>query len=403
MRPNLHAIFTLPLLISFLGLGAFARIEPPRPTAPGQEGKLCSRCKTTGRIANPFLDERWKKLEDGCLHCSERLDRDPSGHGFEWIPCKGCQAVELNKQAIAEFTKNSKVEIDWLADRRKIDQTLKPHTKFVHVETPHFQVIFGVTGIVLEDRTVLDQHAAAHLYARRLEDIYSWFQKLIATSDKEAKVLKHQIFLLDDERTDKEAAQQYASLATDRAARVVGDPSILVTWRNKANFKTDAAFHEHVAHHVIHNLCGVFHLKAWLADDAGWLEEGLAHVAEMELFNKAGNTCNVEGTGGDMSDSDWQPVVRKMVTVGGLESFAELMNKKAFMLTDPEHYLAWSYTDFLLKKKPNGLRLLLIALKEKKPQRDALKDVFGLSTAGIDEEWQKYVLANYRQKPLVEK
>ena len=67
---------------------------------------------------------------------------------------------------------------------------------------------------------------------------------------------------------------QYAALATDRAARVVGDPSILVTWRDKSIFKSDSSFHQHVVHHVIHNLCGVFHLKFWLADDAGWLEPG---------------------------------------------------------------------------------------------------------------------------------
>lgn len=395
------------LASSFLLQPTVARAQdaPKGADAPAlaPTDKLCSKCKSKGRIPNPALDEKAKAREEGCLHCSERIEKDPAGKGLPFIPCKGCQTVSLAKAAQAEFETLAKAETEWLAARRKIDAKLKPRIKLIHIETAHFQLTFGLDKVVLEDRTVLDAHAAAHLYAKRLEEFYAWFQKLLNTTDAEARNLKHQIYLLDDMKTLMVAATEFAQLPTDRAGRAVGDPSILTTWRDKQQFKSDGSFHQHVLHHVSHLLLGVFHLKVWLADDAGWLEEGLAHYVEMKLFTKSGNSCNIEGTGEHMVDADWEPLVRKMVAAGPTTSFAELMQKKAYLLTEPEHYLAWSYTDFLIARKPEALREMVKQVKEKKPQRDALREVYGLTTTGIDEQWRAYVLENYRTKPIGER
>lgn len=392
------------VLLSFVGMAvllfsgwarASAAQENPRPPA-----KLCSKCKSTGKLDNPLADEKWKKLEANCLHCSVRIARDKVGAGLATIPCAGCPSVEVAKPFADDFEKQAKVQRDWLEERTKIDRTLKPRQPFVHVETEHFQIVWGIDKVVLPDKTTYDAHAAAHLYANRMEEFYAWFQKLLNTNDKEARNTKHQLFLLGDERTLVQAGIEYASINTDRAGRVVGDPSILTTWWNRSTFKSDASFHQHVVHHVTHLLSGVFHLKVWLADDAGWLEEGLAHVAEMELFNRSGNSCNTEGSEEDMSDDDWQPVTRKLAAAGKTTPFAQLMNKKAHMLDAQDHYLAWSYTDFLYRRKPEALRELIKQLKEKKLQRDALREIYGLTTIGIDEEWRAFVLANYRTKPI---
>lgn len=368
-------------------------------TAPAP-AKLCSKCKSTGKLANPFLDEKWLALEEHCLQCSERLDRDRTGFGLPEIPCKGCVSVEVAKPFLEQFEKKAAAESEWLKERRKIDETLKPRKPFVHVETQHFQITWGIDKVTLPDKTTLDAHAAAHLYAKRMEEFYVWFQKLLNTNDQEARNTKHQLYLMGDERTLIQAAQHYAAINTDRAGRVVGDPSILTTWWNRSNFKTDASFHQHVVHHVTHLLLGVFHLKVWLAEDAGWIEEGIAHLAEMDLFDRAGNSCNTEGTEEDMSDDDWQPVVRKLVATGKPAPFAEWMNKKAHMLSAQEHYLAWSYTDFLYRRKPEALRELVKRLKEKAPQRDVLRELYQLTTTGIEEPWRAYVLETYRTKPL---
>jgi hypothetical protein len=370
--------------------------QQPASQAPA---KLCSKCKSTGKLPNPLADEKWLALETDCLHCSVRVDRDKATGGFAEIPCKNCPSVEVAQPFAADFAKRLEAERAWLAERRKIDAALRPRDAFVHIETTHFQLIFGIDKVVLKDRTTYDAHAAAHLYAKRLEELYKWCHDLLRTSDKEVRNTKHQIYLMGDERTLVKAGEVYASLNTDRAGRVVGDPSILTTWRNKSVFKTDESFHQHVVHHVTHLLVGVFHLKVWLVDDAGWLEEGLAHVAEMQLFGQSGNSCNTEGTEEDMSDSDWEPVTRRVITEGRTVPFAVLMHKKAHLLTEHEHYLAWSYTDFLIRRKPEALREMVIKIKEKKPIRDVLKEVYGLTTTGIDEEWREFVLASYRTKP----
>lgn len=375
-----------------------------RPSAGAQDArgpaKLCGKCKSKGKLVNPFLDEKWLALEADCLHCSERVERDRAGVGLPEIPCRGCVSVEVAKPFLAEFEKQAAVETEWLKERRKIDAKLKPRKPFVHVETRHFQITWGIDKVVLPDKTTLDAHAAAHLYAKRMEEFYVWFQKLLNTNDQEARNTKHQLYLMGDERTLIQAALEYAAINTDRAGRAVGDPSILTTWWNRSTFKTDASFHQHVVHHVAHLLLGVFHLKVWLAEDTGWLEEGIAHLAEMELFDRSGNSCNTEGTEEDMADDDWQPVTRKLAATGKPAPFAQWMNKKAHMLGAEEHYLAWSYTDFLYRRKPEALREMVKKLKEKVPQRDLLRDLYQLTTTGIDEEWRAYVLENYRTKPL---
>jgi hypothetical protein len=385
----------------FAALVAGLPAQQERDGRAARGDELCARCKTTGRIANPALDEDALERERDCLFCSYRIDRDPAGRGLEFVPCKGCKSPSLEAKARSEFEARAKAADEWLAGRRKIDADLAARNKLIHVETKHFQLTFGLDKVVLENRTVLDPHAAAHLYAQRLEEHYAWILATIGYDDEQARNKVHQVYLMNDLRTLMKAAQLYAHLQTDRQARAVGDPSIIVTWRDKTNFKTDASFHQHVVHHVTHNVIGVYYLMAWMAENAGWLEEGLANLAEMERFQKSGNSCNVEGSEEDMSDADWQPVVRKLAAGGKTRPFADWMNKRSDLLNAEEHYLAFSYTDFLWKRKPEALPLLIKGLKERKEQRDLLRDLYGLSPLTIDEAWKTFVLETYRVKPLV--
>lgn len=363
------------------------------------EDKLCGKCKTTGRVPNPVVTEKWTAAEAGAIHCSAKIDKDPTACGSPFLVCRGCAAVALAQKAQAELDAYVAGEKAWLAERRKIDAVVKPRAPLVHVETEHFLLISGLAKVTLADRTVLDAHAAAHLYARRLEETYAWFLRLMGATDADMRVKKHQVFLMDDLRTLITAAGQYAQLPTDRAGRAVGDPSILTTWRDRAVFKTDEDFHRHVVHHVVHLFLGVFFQKIWLVERAGFLEEGVSHVAEMELFKKSGNSCNLEGSEQDMADEDWEPIVRKLAAAGPPLTFAELAPKKAHVLTPAEHYLAWSFTDYLWKLEPKKLRELVIALKQDKPLRDALRELYGVTIVGIDASWKAWVLEHYRLKP----
>ncbi len=383
MRPVLVALLSLHLVGS---------------TATAEEDRLCGRCGTTGKIANELVDPPLIALESNVKLCSWRIERDPQGKALPFVPCQRCLAPSKAAAAEAEFAALAAPVTAWMQENAAIDANLRPRNGFIHIETEHFRLVFGLPRVNTDDRVRYSMHEAAHLYAARLEDLYAWLQNLIGYTDENVRNTKHQVFLLDDLRTLVKAANDYAQCPTDRAGRAVGDPSIFVTWRDKTVFKTDGAFHQHVDHHMSHQLLGVYFMKVWLVERAGWLEEGLAHVCEMRRFGRAGNTCNTEQSEEDMPDENWEPIVKKLVLAGETISLADVKDKRADLLDREEHLFAWSFVDFLIARGPEKLRQLIQALKQDVDLRDALRDVYGMTVVGFQTEWDTWVRQTYRLK-----
>lgn len=380
------SLLTLPLLLVIAATGV-------------ARDKLCPKCTTTGRISNEIKRPKDAEREAAVLRCSWHISRDKKGRGLPFLPCKGCLAPSKAKQVQQEFDLLAAEVDQWMAGRLAIDKNLRPRDKLVHIETEHFIITYGLSKIVLPGKVVLNLHEGAHLYADRLEKFYTWFQQLLGYDDSQVKVKKHHVFLMADMRTLMKAATDYAKTVTDRSTRAVGDPSVFCTWRDKGVYPRDEDFHRHVLHNMSHQLLGVYYMTVWLVERAGWLEEGLGHVTEHRLFGVVGNSCNVEMTEEDMPDDDWEPLVKKMVLTGKAPSFAELRNKRADLLSGKEHFIAWSYTDFLLKRQPEAIGELIQRLKRDVDIRDVLRDLYDLTVVGIDEEWAAFVTETYRSKP----
>jgi hypothetical protein len=54
------------------------------------------------------------------------------------------------------------------------------------------------------------------------------------------------------------------------------------------------------------------------------------------------------------------------------------------------------------EKDPTRFKIFMKAIKEKKETRDAIKEAYGLNVISFQREWEEYVVANYRDKPLKE-
>lgn len=389
------------LLVHFV-LGAF--VGP----ATAQQA-YCAKCDNTGRIESKAWEKIRKEIEEFGLQDEPRLlvsfhiEQDRDGRGLDALPCERCRAPEVTKEAREALERQAKEREAWLAERRKIDALVKPRGDLAHVETEHFRLTFGIRKITLEDKRTFRTEQAALLYAKRLEDFYDWFQQLLGYTDEQARVTRHDVFLMGDLRTLMGVAHEYCNLPTDRAARAVGDPSVLCTWPETGVYRRDGDFHRHVLYHVSHLLVGVYYMKVWLVENAGWLEEGLAHLVEMDLFQVAGNTSNVEQSEPDRGDADWEPEVRELIVKNRLVPFADLIRKRADQLTGVEHKLAWSYVDFL-HAKGGGEKIAAMIQDIKKngeldQVRDALRAHFGLTVTSIEGEWIEWVRANYRSKP----
>lgn len=370
--------------------------------------QYCNTCDNTGGVEN----KAWKRIEkevaafglqdEPLLHVSFHIDQDKSGSSLEQLPCGRCKAPETTKAAQAELERRAAEKTAWLLDRRKIDKMARPRGPLAHVETEHFRLTCGLRKVTLRDKRVLNTEQAALMYARRLEDYYDWFLASLDYTDEDARVTKHDVFLMGDLRTLMAVGQEFCNLPTDRSARAVGDPSVMVTWPENGVFPRDEDFHRHVLYHVSHLLLGVYYMKVWLVEHAGWLEEGLAHKTEMDLFTMAGNTSNQEQSEPDRNDADWEPEVRELIVKGRLVPFAELIRKRADQLNGVEHKLAWSYTDFLYQR--GGKEKLALMIQELKRSGDleqvrvGLKTHYDLTVNTIEEEWRVWVMENYRVK-----
>ncbi len=400
----MHSLgFTFAALAVLCSLGSSGAPQPPQnPAAPSAaQDKLCAKCKSTGRLDNTPKDAGVAAMEAKVDFCSWRIKNDTIGHGAPFIPCPNCLAPSKAAAVKVEFDKIAQANDAWLAERMKIDAVVKPRDGLVHIATKHFDLVYGLPQIVLADKRSFDIHAGAHLYAERLEDFYTWFEALLHYTDDEVRVKRHSVFLLNDLRTAQAAAQKYTNLFSDRACRAVGDPSIVVTWRDRNVFgKSDEAFHRHVVHHVSHNLQGIFYKRLWLVEKAGWLDEGIANVCEMKRFKICGNACTQESDDNGYNDLDWEPLVKKRVLLGKTLPLAQLLGKKTDELSPDERMFAWSHVDFLFAQKPDKVREIVKAVKDEKEARDAIRENFGFTIAAMEEPWAEWVKATYRDKPI---
>jgi hypothetical protein len=369
-------------------------LAEPRQAAPSD---LCGACKTTGRLPNPWFESR-NGAEAGSRCCSQFFEGDKAARGAAFLPCPRCKRPDLKAAAEKELAAIRAERDAWLAERDAVAESID--TKLLWVESDHFVVGFEPARYRTRDKRELDGHAAAHLFARRLEGLYADFQKLFGIDDARMRNKRHHVLIFERLRNLSKASEVLLSMSTDTAAKLAGDPSILVTWLDRASLPDDVAFDRHVTHHVTHLLVSVFHLKEWLYSQ-GFLDEGIAHFFEMRHFLAVDNSCNQEEREEDFGGVKWPREVLEAVQAGRTPSLAELCAKRTDELRGSDHFFAWSVADWLIASGTPKLVDLIVKLKEKVELREALRTVYGKSFFELENDWKEHVRQTYpaRAKP----
>src|SRR5262245_30685196 len=156
--------------------------------------------------------------------------------------------------------------------------------------------------------------------------MYADVQKLFGIDDARMRNKRHQVLIFERQRNLSRASEALLAMSTDTAAKLAGDPSILVTWLDRKSLPDDVAVDRHVTHHVVHLVVSVFHLKEWLYSQ-GFLDEGIAHCFEMRYFLAADNSCNQEEREEDFGGVNWPREVLEAVQAGKSPSLADLCAK----------------------------------------------------------------------------
>ena len=290
------------------------------------------------------------------------------------------------------------------------------------------QRLQGVTG----KEKILDPWLRAHLFAMRLEDMYTNFLALIQTEQSvfpdgskpwdrtgtyrgEGPHLgqkgKYEVLILPSEAAHVAYLNKNFGLLIKRTQRwnVIHRDTLTITLHvQQGSLKSDVALHSHLAFNTMDNfLTGLEH---YTYDSPIWLREGLAHWAERRVSEKFNTFDGAEGSIPETSrKSDWAGATKKVIAGGDAPRMAKLIGMNGFgELTLDDHYAVWSMIDFLYQTQPAGLAQFILALKGRTDEegkgdgsdmtsihRNAFKEHLGMSYSEFDTAWAEWALATY--------
>ncbi len=359
---------------------------------------LCGTCKSTGRIENK-LRASADPLEQKVIYCSESMNKDKAALGGDELVCPKCAGRSYNESAKTEIESDTLQRRSWLDERVKTVDKVAGHP-FVHIRTAHFVLAFDLPTVKV-GQVVYKTHAAAHLYADRLEELYANILEIHGLSSGSLHPSKRYVYLCESEKTAINLSMQLTSQNGARTQKF-GDPCQIVIAGDKKNFREDADFHQHVAHTVAHHIYNdMDQYGNWLQQRYGWVHEGLSHYIEIRYFGPPNTWCNRE-TGGfvNWTSPNWEANVKKALLANEAPVFEELQQRPADALTSKEHQFAWSYVDYLMWLDPKAMPKFLGYMKGPQlPVRDCLQRAYGLSLPAFVAGWEEFVKTQYSMTP----
>lgn len=354
--------------------------------------------------------------EDWDVLWSSELIEEEDNLGLPWQVCRRNQDQELKDAAQAEWDAYEAEGEAWLAERRRLDEVVDLDARDIaHVETTHFMIAWAVPKIRSADKKTYDEWEAAHLYAARLEELYSEYKTMFGIEDVSNLRNKHHVYVFDRLREAKKAMPVYTGLIGNTTAKRAGGAtkqSVVVTHRDKSTYPSDDDFFRHLTHSMIHQFTAVYYdvrwfepgeyglTPPWLNDKYGWLDAGLAHWFERRQAGSTDTYCiREQDTTDRWKGPDWHKNVLKAVRSESWPSFAEVSTLPTQALTAKQHQFAWSWIDYLMltQDRKNMGRAIRMA-KEEYRAADILKEAFGISIISFERKWAEWVLVDYAEK-----
>jgi len=363
----------------------------------GQEEKEkpdCRFCNDKGWTWCKRHSKKEIELETVAIRCSET------------IRCKGCGGTlkidcpRCDKDVAEEIEAERKAAQEWLEKMRQIDEYMKSRN-IMHCESAHFVLTYNIP-VVSPEKQARRTHAGMHLYLERLEELYKKVCKELGAKDEDFLAKTH-VMMWEREHEIVRSAKKYCRQNSNTKSYLLGKAPIFTIFYNKGFLHEEYELHQAVVHNVVHCLLSNVWNGIWPGNmKGGWLDAGYAHHHELQFKQYGGgvrNYCYREGdTNVRFKFGQWEPSVRKDVEKGEAPSFLEVSSKNIDMLTPPDHMFSWSYVDFILKKHPKKFGPIALAVKERKPIAEILKEHLDMSPFSFEEKWKAYVTENYSLK-----
>jgi hypothetical protein len=378
--------------IVLLALCALLAPAQDKPASKPQEPPplvRCVKCKNVGKLPCPEHDKNEAAAEDGVRFCTT-IANCPVCQGVGWLDCPDCSRPDV-EQAIAKkiAERNECLKVSQELDAKMSGRALRK------VLTEHCILVWEIDSLKVDKRQ-LAHHELMHLYAQRLERLFSDYLAVMHCEANEFKE-KVQVFVWWLPKDQVEGSLRFAGEQNQQGVKLLGAQAVYSVCGNRQFFTTDERLHRNIVHNVSHLLLAHQNPSLWIGNiKGGWAEEGLGHWFEDRYFGKCDTYCYEEqNTNEDFKGGVWKPVVRKMVATDTVLPAAEVMSKNTDQLPLPAHALAFSYVDYLLAHESAKFNDLCRQLRRKAELRDAFKSVYGMSLIEFEAKWKAWVLETY--------
>jgi hypothetical protein len=356
---------------------------------PAVEAPLCGTCGDSG-LVDCRKCEPSECSDEHVLFCSVvAACKKCEGTGRE--ECKRCDAVPT--QSIAE---RKLAVAKWRDERKEVEEFME--RELVQMESAHFILVFDARR-VKPARKKLGKHAAAHLYLTRLEEFHALLSKDLGVKEKDW-FGKTVVMIWGSEGDQVRASPRYTLQPSNTASKLMGAKPVVSIFYDKSHLHEEFELHQAVLHHVTHCLLSNAFDGIWPGNiKGGWIDGGLAHAYEVELFGGVRHYCYVESDSmGMFKFGSWERSVLSDVKAKKELSFLDVTSRHTSQMTPEQHMFAWSFVDYIKRAFPEKLGPVARAIKKKQPIAAVIREHFDQSLFSFHESWREWVLATYSPK-----
>jgi hypothetical protein len=354
------------------------------------QSAACSACGGTGRV--PCSEHRSADLvlERGVVLCGFYAGCARCG-GRTSVDCAACEHAEdeaekslakLREHVAARFAR-----YDAVLGRRVMAGA-----------SAHFNLVCELEPMKAQ-RKRRGPHELLHLYLERLEEVHRAYLELFALGEADVTA-RSEVFLWKEQADHLRAGQEFCGYTTADPEYMRGLEAITSIWLDPRKMEGDEALHRNVVHHAVHGIMNVQPPVGWTGKlRMGWADEGLSLWFEDRLTGAATGFCfwpeeELKGLRGGL----WRPAVRKMLESDAALDFERFLELDTVDMTREEQALGFALVDHLAARDPVLLNRLLGRLRARTPARDAFKELYGLTLAGLEAGWRRWVLASYPRR-----
>lgn len=344
----------------------------------------CGRCHGQGTVpCKQKNHDRERVCRTTLEHRCDAIWGARCCRGLEKVLCERCE----DPVARMELEQALKARRSWVERMREVEK--KAGIRMSHVRTEHFVLHYSIRrfkyGLKRYNRI-----QGAHHFADLVEEAASRFEEVCGNISRP----RHTLFLVPSEDQNMAVTLTFMGVGHKVAFKLYSHACKVSCWPRPPELRRGEMFRSHVVHNATH--CMVQSTHGFKQDFAPWFDAGMAHWIEKDVTDLITTFCFEEVNTKDRWKSiDWRKPIYNEVRRRDDVSLAELSSMVMDGMEHRHHAYAWSFVDFLINRHPEEFKTFFRELKRTNETRTALDKALGWSSNSFQDNWRRYVLAEY--------